>query len=53
MTKEELIEKLNKIYEMGKDHCYLKMYDEVELKDDAQKLIEEVAENILLKFKIN
>lgn len=47
MTKEQLIEKLRIIYEMGKDSDNLKMYEDRDLDNEAEKLMSEMAENIL------
>ena len=50
MNKEKLIEKLQIIYEMGKDSDNLKMYEDRDLDNEAEKLINEMAENIILSF---
>ena len=51
MNKEKLIEKLRIIYEMGKDSDNLKMYEDRDLDSEAEKLINEMAENIILSFR--
>jgi hypothetical protein len=50
MNKEQLIEKLRIVYEMGKDSDNLKMYEDRDLDDEAEKLMNEMAENIILSF---
>ena len=50
MNKEKLMEKLRSIYDMGKDHMYLEIYEDLKLDSDAEKLINEMAENIILSF---
>lgn len=50
MEKDKLMEKLRIIYEMGKDSDNLKMYEDRDLDTEAEKLMNEMAENIILSF---
>lgn len=51
MKKEELIVKLTKLYETGKDDMNFEMYEEI--KTDQTNYIEEMAENIIKSFELS
>jgi len=50
MTKEQIIEKLKKVYELGKSHQYSEMIEDIKLEADAELVFDEMSENILNKI---